>query len=552
MIDPSSTSVNPPIQTEQGPPAFGDRVRQAVAHFRALLGPPSEQTGQPIGCVEIRAFNADLKNGLVVKTRYKSTVAGWFNNADAFLAALRQAKGVSVFVTVNPVNEALLGRINSRLDIAKNTTTDADIMCLRWFYADVDPKRPPDISATEEERTAAIERRDKILIDHADLAACSIWGCSGNGGFILVRLPDYPNDEEHRELVARALHCLARRYSDDQVLIDTATANPSRIMCAVGTVKCKGDATESRPHRVVTLDSPERQIEPLDLVDWLRRNPPPPEPERQKKPTQGNTAGRDDTGKSTWVGISTADDYAAKVDWSEILEAHDWKLDRELPDGERRWTRSGKNAGTSASTGHKGRDVLHNFSGNAAPFQGGRTYTKFRSFAVLNHNGDMSAAAKQLYQQGFGTRQTGDTATLYWPVDDEADTSGEPSSNGQAEGGSGQAEAGDNEQTPDLIRPNELPDDPSRLARLFIHERHNHKDGVTLRFWQGEFLEWDGAYRPVLPGDVRARLHREIKKEFDRLNIAAIARWQRKKTAEGNNENASGEDEKSNEQESKC
>lgn len=78
-----------------------------------------------------------------------------------------------------------------------------------------------------------------------------------------------------------------------------------------------------------------------------------------------------------------------------------------------------------------------------------------------------------------------------------------------------------------VIRPNESPDDPSRLARLFLDERCRHPDGLTLRFFQGDYVEWDGAYRPVLAQDVRARLHPVIKAEFDRLNVEQIERWQR-------------------------
>ena len=76
---------------------------------------------------------------------------------------------------------------------------------------------------------------------------------------------------------------------------------------------------------------------------------------------------------------------------------------------------------------------------------------------------------------------------------------------------------------PAKISPNESVDDPSRLARLHLDQKHHHPDGLTLRFWQGEFHEWNGAYRPVLIDDLRARVSGTIKVEFDRINIEEIA-----------------------------
>jgi putative DNA primase/helicase len=82
------------------------------------------------------------------------------------------------------------------------------------------------------------------------------------------------------------------------------------------------------------------------------------------------------------------------------------------------------------------------------------------------------------------------------------------------------------------VQPNEAVDDPSRLARLFLHEHFTHDNGLTLRYWRGEWHLWDGAYRPVLTEDIRARLHSAIKREFDRENVEAIERWQRENGAE--------------------
>lgn len=81
-------------------------------------------------------------------------------------------------------------------------------------------------------------------------------------------------------------------------------------------------------------------------------------------------------------------------------------------------------------------------------------------------------------------------------------------------------------EAPEL--PNEAVGDPHRLARIYRDERCSHRDGLTLRYWQGEFQSWqDGAYRPVTGKELRARVGGVIKSEFDRANIVAIRLWEK-------------------------
>src|SRR5262249_46808386 len=55
-----------------------------------------------------------------------------------------------------------------------------------------------------------------------------------------------------------------------------------------------------------------------------------------------------------------------------------------------------------------GADLLRVFSSNADPFEAGRAYGKFRAYALLNHGGDLSAAARELRRQGYGSRSSKD------------------------------------------------------------------------------------------------------------------------------------------------
>lgn len=96
---------------------------------------------------------------------------------------------------------------------------------------------------------------------------------------------------------------------------------------------------------------------------------------------------------------SPGDDYNERGDVRALLEAHDWQ-----PCGSRgeyeHFTRPGKASGISGALieGH----LFHCFSSNGFPFEDGKTYSKFAVFALLEHDGDYSAAARALAVQGYG------------------------------------------------------------------------------------------------------------------------------------------------------
>jgi hypothetical protein len=107
--------------------------------------------------------------------------------------------------------------------------------------------------------------------------------------------------------------------------------------------------------------------------------PPKPQQPRHRSPVEGERPG------DVWASTHT---------WHDILEPHGWKAVSQSGDLTR-WKRPGKDdQGWSATTGHKGHDVLYVFSENAYPFEANRGYSKFTALALLNYHGDFSAAAK--------------------------------------------------------------------------------------------------------------------------------------------------------------
>lgn len=267
---------NAPSGVRKGLAPFDD---QACRAFLAGHLDPSR------GCAEIRILEADInpRNRWVVPAEtYKKTIATYGDDVEDLVGEASRIHGVSAYITVNPLNPALKCRAN-KLTALKATAKDDDVACIRHLYLDSDPNRPDGISSTGEERTNAGDRIHKILADHPELVPSARYGSSGNGYWLLVRLPDYPNDEEHRELISRVTDWFSERYSDDLVKIDVKTKNPGRVMPLIGTMKCKGISTVERPHRKATLESPhDHRPEPFDLKAWAALHVPVRKPGDQQ------------------------------------------------------------------------------------------------------------------------------------------------------------------------------------------------------------------------------------------------------------------------------
>src|SRR6516165_5529968 len=140
----------------------------------------------------------------ILKTGRTQTVSGYYDDPTAFLrdAPLWSGKAPGVYATLNPCLPALLARSANRLKpYAQPTTTDKEIVWRRWFPLDFDPVRPADISSTDEEHAAALER----------IRACTQWltergwpdpvlADSGNGGHGLYAI-NLPNDDASKTLL---------------------------------------------------------------------------------------------------------------------------------------------------------------------------------------------------------------------------------------------------------------------------------------------------------------------------------------------------------------
>lgn len=133
--------------------------------------------------------------------------------------------------------------------------TDRDISTIRAVFLDVDPVRVKGISSTAEQLSEARDVAMAIQSWFSDVldAPATGLGCSGNGFFMLVAVAPVAPTAETTQRISRLLGLLNRKFGSDRIKIDTAVANPARLMPAPGTWKRKGRNTPERPHRMTTF-----------------------------------------------------------------------------------------------------------------------------------------------------------------------------------------------------------------------------------------------------------------------------------------------------------
>ena len=202
-----------------------------------------------------KTFETLIESGVFTEVRIlntkQGTLSGYYNDVDKLIEHIqRYDRQYNIYITMNALSEGIEARGKNHLkSYAKNTTSDKEIRCRRWILIDLDPERPAGISSTEQELKLSEELGRKI---QGYLTDCGfpkpVSALSGNG-FHLLYPVELPNTPEMTSLVRGFLGALDSRFSTEQVKVDTTTYNAARITKLYGTVSCKGDSTEERPHR---------------------------------------------------------------------------------------------------------------------------------------------------------------------------------------------------------------------------------------------------------------------------------------------------------------
>jgi putative DNA primase/helicase len=441
--------------------------------------------------IEIRAPKAGAKRDSNIVRRF---APGSF--AQTARDALRlSGTAPAVYLTLNGVDPgvAIAGRLGGGAKAA-------DIPSRRWLLVDLDPKRGvPDgdsaeVNSTGEEKLWALRTAAWVRSLMSSLGWPEpVIADSGNGAHLLYRV-ELPNDEYATILIKATLAELADRFDNDGVSVDRKVFDAPRLVKLYGTKACKGEATEARPARY------SRILVVPDVIEAIPR----------------------ETLESFVSGRLKAEAEASKLVAPSPRSATVRGVKGQATAEERAIAYLGKcEPSISGANGHSNAFKVAVSIGPGFSLPPEVTLQLLRSEfnprcqppwsdRELEHK--VSEAYRVEPRRGWlldAPRENGRSALpIKTPARLRVVAAHDPA-----------------EPDDDRILPNEAGDDPSRLARLFVRNECSHEDGLTVRFWQGQFVEWDKAYTTVAEADVKARLHKVVKAEFDRQNIEDITRW---------------------------
>lgn len=164
------------------------------------------------------------------------------SDLDAATEAAVELSDGQVYWTLNPC----------RADLTR-AAANGDILSRRWFPIDIDPVKPADLSASDEEKAAAVD----LMVAIANYLASegwpgAVWADSGNGGHLLYPVA-MAADKATQELMKRAMIGLATKFDTDRAKVDRSVHNAARIFKLPGSYARKGPNTPDRPHRMARL-----------------------------------------------------------------------------------------------------------------------------------------------------------------------------------------------------------------------------------------------------------------------------------------------------------
>ena len=211
----------------------------------------------PGDVVEVRAIMKKAGKSRHWEGWSSGIVVGYFDNPEDLTLWVEpldnSGRAEGIYVTLNPINPALLARAANRLiGIQKKGVAvgDGDILLRRWMLIDIDPIRPKGISSSDMEMRRTYQTTTAIVewLDDNGFPE-PVQAMSGNGYHLLYPLANLENINLTSMIIQEFLHILHRDFDDYYAHIDTSIFNPSRMVKLYGTWVRKGDETEDRPHR---------------------------------------------------------------------------------------------------------------------------------------------------------------------------------------------------------------------------------------------------------------------------------------------------------------
>lgn len=231
------------------------------------------------------------------------------------------------------------------------------------------------------------------IIAESGLPEPSHWIHSGGGLYpwwLLRNAVEIDDTETFRALSSGWQKAIERASAKLGFTYGSGVGDLSRVLRIPGTVNRK--AGLERPCTALEGHAWSGPVYELgDLINALDAATPAPLPPSRLEIKQTTGAN----------GLRPGDDFECQVSWYDLLLPLGWQWIYKRGD---KWhlRRPGKTTGTSATLS----DVTGNlfiFSEECAPLESFRHYSKFRFYAVTEHGGNWTAAAKALGAKGYGS-----------------------------------------------------------------------------------------------------------------------------------------------------
>jgi len=188
------------------------------------------------GIFELCVFNSHKRPEYV---GYYDDVA----RADKYIADHQQW---DIYLTPQILNPSLIQRAHNTMVKANERTSDDSVIGYRYCLIDLDPKqkladgrivkRPPGVSASDEEHQAALSLASHIIAEIGLGDENYLLIDSGNGAHIYIPV----ESGIQAPAIKAAIDGIKTVYETDLVEVDSTVSNPARLMRAPGSMNCKG------------------------------------------------------------------------------------------------------------------------------------------------------------------------------------------------------------------------------------------------------------------------------------------------------------------------
>ncbi len=202
----------------------------------------------------------------------KKTYSGYFKDVETLIAAIEPFDNfpqTQIYFTLNHIKDSCYSRSQKDKIIQiyrEPTTSDVDIEGRTHILIDLDPKRPANVSSSNEELSLAYNKAVDIYNYLMSQGFNEPIVCKSGNGYHLIIPCQIGVSSDRTEIIKKFLQVLSLFFSDDNVEVDEKVFNLARISKLPGTMARKGANTTERPWRQSEIIKVPTEIKVTDIA----------------------------------------------------------------------------------------------------------------------------------------------------------------------------------------------------------------------------------------------------------------------------------------------